>query len=213
MEGKINLTDQQVKIILYVMYAVGIIGHLISPLRDIMLTLTPFTLLFTGGLVLYKVLPKNRDLIQWMIVIYIVTFSAEVFGVKTGLLFGEYRYGEVLGPQIWETPLIIGMNWVLIIMGTAVLLKRFVHNGFAVILLAPMLAVIFDFFLEPVAMQLGYWNWMGGVIPIQNYLAWFAIALLAVFYFVILKIEVKSTLPIHYLGIQTAFFFILNIAL
>lgn len=202
-------------IILYVIYTVGLIGHIIEPIKEYMLLLTPITILFTGSLVLYKVLPKNYDLIRWIVITYIVTFCLEVFGVKTGLLFGPYQYGDIFGLKVFDTPILIGFNWVLVILGAVILIQKYVKNGFLVILLVPLFTVVFDFFLEPVAIRLGYWNWMttGGYIPIQNYLAWFAISMIAAFYFVLLKIEVKSTLPIHYFGIQITFFLILSIVL
>jgi putative membrane protein len=42
----------------------------------------------------------------------------EVVGVKTGLIFGEYKYGSTLGIKLFEVPLIIGFNWVFVILGS-----------------------------------------------------------------------------------------------
>jgi putative membrane protein len=33
--------------------------------------------------------------------------------------------------------------------------------------------VIFDFFLEPAAIELNFWNWAAVQVPWQNYLGWF----------------------------------------
>ena len=44
------------------------------------------------------------------------------------------------------------------------------------VLLAAALATAFDFLLEPVAVRLDYWRWRDGVIPLQNYVAWFLTA-------------------------------------
>ena len=38
-------------------------------------------------------------------------------------------------------------------------------------------AVIFDWFLEPLAIRLGFWKW-DGEIPVYNYICWFVISLL-----------------------------------
>ncbi len=178
-----------------------------------MLMLTPYTLLLTGGIVLSKVLPHNITLVKWIVTVYILTFALEVFGVKTSLLFGSYEYGDVLGPKLFGTPLIIGFNWVLVILGGVLLSKKFISNTFLIILFTPLLTVLFDIFLEPVAIKLNYWMWFRGEIPLQNYLAWYAISLLAVFFFMQSKVEVKSTIPIHYFAIQTLFFLSLNIML
>ncbi|MCZ7602059.1 MAG: carotenoid biosynthesis protein [Melioribacteraceae bacterium] len=207
------MSHKSTLIVLYVVYAVGIIGHLFTPTREYMLMLTPYTLLLTGGVVLSKVLPHNITLVKWIVIVYIVTFALEVFGVKTGLLFGSYEYGDVLGPKLFETPLIIGFNWVLVILGGVLLSSKFISNNFLIVLFTPLLTVLFDFFLEPVAIKLNYWMWFRGEIPVQNYLAWYAISLLAVFFFMQSKVEVRSTIPIHYFAIQTLFFLSLNIML
>ncbi|RJP56425.1 MAG: carotenoid biosynthesis protein [Ignavibacteriales bacterium] len=207
------MSHKSTLIVLYVVYAVGIIGHLYTPTREYMLMLTPYTLLLTGGIVLSKVLPHNISLVKWIVIVYIVTFALEVFGVKTGLLFGSYEYGDVLGPKLFETPLIIGFNWVLVILGGVLLSSKFISNNFLIVLFTPLLTVLFDFFLEPVAIKLNYWIWFRGEIPLQNYLAWYAISLLAVFFFMQSKVEVRSTIPIHYFAIQTLFFLSLNIML
>jgi putative membrane protein len=33
-----------------------------------------------------------------------------------------------------------------------------------------------DFFIEPVAISLGFWTWTSESIPLENYLGWFFIA-------------------------------------
>lgn len=213
MERETYLKNRIITAILIVMYIVGVIGHSIDITYNLMIALTPFTLLFTGGLVIYGSLQKDSELIKWMIITYIVTFCFEVFGVQTGLIFGNYIYGNILGPTILDTPLIIGFNWVLVILGSAMIARRFIKNSFIVVLTAPLLTVLFDLFLEPVAIKLGYWQWYNSEIPLQNYLAWYAVSLLAVFYYVILNIEVKSDLPIKYFAVQLIFFLILNITL
>jgi putative membrane protein len=115
--------------ILYVIYGVGVIGHSIQPLRELMLTLTPFTLLITGGLVIYFLIKDNNEIGKWLVVTYLITFSLEVIGVKTGYVFGNYHYGYVLGPKIFETPIIIGLNWILVILGALIIAKKFIKNS------------------------------------------------------------------------------------
>lgn len=213
MERTTYIIRKRILIVLYVMYAVGVIGHLIAASRDVMLMLTPLTLLFTGGLVLYALVRDDSEIIRWSIFTYVFTFCFELFGVKTGYIFGNYNYGEILIPQIYETPLIIGFNWILVILGSISIAKRVINKPLFVILAAPFFAVIFDFILEPVAVKLGYWTWENGVIPIQNYIAWYIISLLFTSYFVLLKAKIRNRLAIHYYLIQLGFFMILNVTL
>ena len=37
--------------------------------------------------------------------------------------------------------------------------------------------VLLDIMIEPVAIELDFWQWEGGNIPLQNYLMWFIVAL------------------------------------
>ena len=83
---------------LLVMFTVGTIGHLSETMRPLMLTITPFILLFLGLPVLVLTVvsePKDqwRALILWSLATYVVTFGLEAVGVHTGLIFGGYLYG------------------------------------------------------------------------------------------------------------------------
>lgn len=196
------------------MYSVGITGHLVVSTRDLMTMLTPFTLFLTGGVVAYKSFYKaDSKFILWGIITYIITFLLEVAGVKTGLVFGEYIYGNALGFRVLEVPLVIGFNWVLVILGAISISKSFSDNIFIISVLAAILSVIFDYFLEPVAIKLDYWEWEAIAVPLQNYIAWFIITY--IFSFVLLKIasDFKEGITREYFLIQFVFFVTLNLFL
>jgi putative membrane protein len=96
-----------------------------------------------------------------------ITFALEVIGVKTGLVFGEYKYGETLGLKLFEVPLIIGFNWILVILGTISVAQLITKNVLANSLIAATISVIFDLVLEPIAIKLDYWQWSQNVIPFK----------------------------------------------
>jgi putative membrane protein len=195
---------------LYLIFIVGITGHLIYSFREIMLQLTSATLLITGLVVFYFSLKTaNKNFIYWAIITYIITFMLEVIGVKTGIVFGNYNYGSTLGIKIFAVPLMIGFNWVFVILGSISISKCITKNILLAGLLAACFSLLFDFALEPIAIKLNYWNWNGVDIPLQNYLAWFAIAFAASLLFALLKVQIKSSITIHYLVIQFVFFVIL----
>lgn len=194
------------------MFSVGVIGHIIPSLKPLMITLTPFTLLLTGIVTLYfSTQGSNAKLFIWGIIVYIITFSLEVIGVKTGYVFGSYYYGDVLGLKFFDVPLIIGFNWVLIILGAIGIASRIHKNVFQIALLTGIFAVLFDIMLEPVAIKLGYWNWTNGFIPLQNYYAWFGIAFFASLFGSKLKLDLEDSLFIYYFLIQFTFFIFLSI--
>jgi putative membrane protein len=194
------------------MYSVGVVGHIIPGAKPLMIFLTPFTLLLTGSVTLYFSFQKgNTKLVMWGLIVYIVTFSLEVIGVKTGYIFGSYYYGNVLGLQFFDVPLIIGFNWVVIILGAIGIASRIHKSAFQIALLTGTFAVLFDLMLEPVAINLGYWKWQQGFIPLQNYYAWFGIAFFASLFGSKLKLELEDSLFIYYFLIQFTFFILLSI--
>lgn len=197
---------------LIIMYFVGLIGHLIPSSRELMITLTPFTLLLTGGVVTYKSFYKSDKIfIYWGLITYLVTFILEVIGVESGLVFGGYSYGDALGFRLMDVPLIIGFNWVLVILGAITISQSFSKNIIVVSILSALFSAMFDYYLEPVAIKLGYWNWENTIVPLQNYFAWFAIAF--IFAIVLLKIKSDFNKGIfkEYFIIQFVFFLILNL--
>jgi putative membrane protein len=99
-------------------------------------------------------------------------FLVEMAGVNTGLIFGNYQYGEVLGPGIFGTPFIIGLNWFLLSYCVLCLLDFFSWAAWVKYLIAIALMVGLDYLMEPVAMRLGFWNWDDGNVPLRNYAGW-----------------------------------------
>lgn len=210
MERKKTLKFSKEEIFLFLIYTVGVIGHLTNALLGYMIFLTPFTLLLTGGVVLFSTINNSKNNFTiWAIITYIITFSLEVIGVKSGMIFGSYWYGDILGIKFLNVPLIIGFNWIMVILGAILLTEKFLNNKVLISLTASLLATIFDYFLEPTAIKLGYWNWFDTTVPIQNYIAWFMISLLFTILYIKMNIKVKTTLPIKFFLTQFIFFLIL----
>lgn len=207
MEGKIYLKEKSVIILLILIFAVGIIGHTFSYTREIMLVLTPFTLIITSFAVFFTFFHRvNKNFFYWFFLTFVSTFILEVVGVKTGLIFGSYTYGNVLGPQLMDVPVLIGINWALIILGAILISAKLTKHKILRPLLAGLFAVTFDLVLEPVAIKLNYWNWEGGNIPVQNYIAWFVIGTVSAALFSLLKVKVNNEVPKYYFIAQFLFF-------
>jgi putative membrane protein len=118
--------------------------------------------------------------VWWSVAVIVSSFLIELAGVKTGVIFGAYEYGKTLQPTIMDVPLAIGFAWLGMIVSSAALSQRLLSSRLAgnphgMALAIALLMVIFDFFMEPAAMRLGYWSWRDGVVPLQNYLAWFVL--------------------------------------
>jgi putative membrane protein len=179
--------------------------------RDLMLSMTPFVLLFMGLFVLHpEFLDRNWRLLWWALGIYLVTFSLEALGVATGLVFGDYGYGDTLGLKAVGVPLVIGFNWVLVVLGALAITRRVVSGPLPVALFAAALTTAFDFVMEPVAIAFDYWTWAGTVPPLHNYAAWFAISFFVALSFEHLKVTTRNGLYIHYFAVQLVFFAVIN---
>ena len=172
--------------VLAVLFSVGVAGHAIPAALPLMLKLTPGFSLLTGALVVAPSLAVGGwRFALWVAGAYAFTFMAEAMGVATGAIFGEYAYGPTLGWAWRGVPLIIAFNWVLVVNGSVYVAGRIIPASagvlrpLAISLLTGLIAAAFDFLMEPVAIRLDYWTWAGGAIPLQNYVAWFAIAALA----------------------------------
>ena len=114
--------------------------------------------------------------------IVFVFFAAGVLvewlGVHYGFPFGEYYYGNSFGVKLDDTPLLIGVNWSMLVLITGGISFQFAESKFLRVLTGASLMVFLDLFIEPNADQLDFWYWKGGYIPFTNYVGWFATAAL-----------------------------------
>ena len=201
-----------VAVVVGVFFLVGFIGHSLPITLPWMLRMTPYTLLACGLIAFFPVfLERKRDVLIWALLVFVITFALEALGTATGRIFGPYTYGRTLGAKLFAVPVVIAFNWLLVILGASSLARLIFRRKLLSALLAALLAVGFDYLLEPTAIRLGYWTWQAAGIPLQNYLAWFLIALAAALVYVYLRLSVKTRLPLVYFLIQLVFFAALRI--
>lgn len=159
--------------VLVIVHGVGIAGLSMEWTRPWFLLLTPLNLLLAAGIVLYtgKTVYTSKHYVALGLVT-IAGYLVEVVGVNTGLIFGHYWYGPVLGFQVINTPLLIGVNWLILVSGTLSLVSR-VKSHFIASLLGAAGMTSLDYVIEPVAVSLNFWQWQDGIIPFQNFIGWF----------------------------------------
>ena len=166
---------------LVIFYSVGVAGMIIPQTRELFKFLVPLNLLMNVMLLLIYHGKLDVRFAWKALVIYSAGFIVEIAGVNTGLIFGSYSYGPTLGPQLFYTPLIIGVNWLMLVYASLVITSRFFEKRYFRVILAAVLMVVYDFALEPSAIDLDMWDW-GGAVPMQNYLAWLVISLVLVWF-------------------------------
>jgi putative membrane protein len=195
-----------------VFYTVGLIGMLMPSSFSLFLKLISFALILSFVALAFI----HESKVDWKTIlcfstIYLIAFTVEAIGVYTGIIFGQYKYGEGLGLKLFQTPLIIGINWLFLIYTSSAIVEKFKLHAILKIVLAATLMLIYDIVLEHVASKLDMWHWKNEIIPFQNYLAWFALAVLFHTLLKILKIRIENKLALLILGCQFLFFLLLFI--
>ena len=165
-------------ILLFILLFVGGVALSMDSVKSIFLMLTPFNLILTFGLLIWGNKDFSFNFFKVISVLFLIGFFVEVIGVYSGLLFGEYHYGKTLGFQFLSVPLIIGVNWVLLVISSFAVSSYFVSNSIFKVVLSSIIMVLLDLMIEPVAIRLDFWHWQAEVIPLQNYLMWFLVAFL-----------------------------------
>ena len=163
------------------MFFFNIFGSILlffDPLRQSVLNLTPIHLFVMFALFLWANSYFSIKLIKAIIVIYLIGVLAEVLGVRYNMIFGNYYYGNSLGPQVLEVPLIIGFNWLTLSFATYGVSSYLFKKKTVITVFASILMVLTDYIIEPMAGALDFWYWAGGKIPIQNYVGWFFVSLI-----------------------------------
>ncbi len=208
-------------------HSIGIVGLLFFD-KSFFLHSTPFNLLLMFALLVWTQREKNTYFFLFLLACFCVGIAVEMIGIHTGMLFGDYSYGNVLGYKIQAVPLLIGVNWFIIIYCSGIsihtILMKAINRISADTGKAPMtlkalsvivdgatLAVFFDWLMEPVAVKLGYWAWRGdGSIPVFNYLSWFIVSILLLTVFHFTKFNRQNKFAVNLLLIQLMFFLILR---
>lgn len=218
MEGKkytdiLNKKPVIIGFLVLLFHAVGLAGFLNPAWRELFITLVPFHLLLMFALMLISQQNYNPQFFLFLLIIYLAGFGIEYLGVHTGLIFGSYNYGETLGLKLAEIPLLIGLNWVLLIytVGMTIRYLNF-KNSFIQAALGAGILVLLDVLIEPVAIRFDYWTWQDGAIPLQNYIAWFIVSFAGCLAFNRMKFEKQNPAAIVLLLAQFLFFISLNLA-
>jgi len=188
-------------------HLVGFLGFFLDH-KELFTSLIPFHLLL---MLLLLVWSYNAFNSRFALLIYCLGFGIEYLGVHTGLIFGSYQYGDALGLKLAGIPLLIGINWVLLIFAAGSTIQYIpIKSTIIKSALAATLLVVLDTFIEPVAIRFDYWHWASATIPLQNYVAWFLFSFGCFYLFYHRKIAPKNPVAVVLLLAQFLFFIALN---
>jgi putative membrane protein len=194
-------------------YAVGVIGMVMPSTFSGFIKLIPFALLLSFlALALFHEGSIGPKPMFCFLLIYVIAFMVEAIGVNTGQIFGSYVYGNALGVKLYETPLMIGINWLFLVYATSAMVETLKQGAIVKIFLASAAMLMYDIVLEQVASRLHMWQWKDDIIPFQNYLAWFGLALVFHSLLKVAKVEIVNRMAILILVCQFLFFLSLFIS-
>ncbi len=205
------ISEQEISHNFVVFYAVGLVLFFLPWTRELFIAITPFTLLLVFGAAFYHHKLWDYKTVVIFSIIIVSSYFFEVAGVNSGLIFGQYEYSKGLGLQIFNTPLIIGLNWLFLVYATHSIVYQFTKNSFLRIISGAFLMVFYDFIIEFIAPEMHMWSFENGYPPLQNFTSWLGAALVfhALTVFTGLKIANKPARNLFY--IQLAFFSILTV--
>lgn len=189
---KLNLNSSKI-ILLVLIHVIGFLG-IHSDYRLFFLSLSPINLLVSACIIfLNEKIPYRLYLF-----LYFTFYGVEWLGVYSGWPFGTYFYAETLGIKVFQIPLIIGVNWLLLLHTSQEIITKFLGSfplkifregenakigvweqfpkAVLKAFLVAALMLLIDYLIEPHAAELDYWHWLNNVIPLSNYLAWLLIS-------------------------------------
>jgi bisanhydrobacterioruberin hydratase len=207
-------------------HTIGFVGIFFN--KDFFVAATALNLLLMAGLLFYTQQKINFYFILFVVICFIAGIIVEIVGTSTGYLFGQYEYGKMLGVGIKNVPLVIGINWFIIMYCCGITVHTILEKlstkletmtgapspslkVLSIVSDGAMLAVVFDWIMEPAAIKLGYWKWLGdGEVPAYNYMTWFVISTLIMLVFSLLKFNKQNIFAVNLLMIMMMFFMLVR---
>jgi len=203
-------------IALAIIHLIGIIGIGLFIHHPEMFSLTWVFLLASFGALLYYHRPFDWIQLPVALAVALIGFFAEVLGVKTGLIFGDYAYGGSLGLKLLDVPLLIGANWLMLVYCSRSIVENIFDSWAFRVIVGALLMVAYDVVLEIPAGRLDMWHWNIGIPGMVNYLGWFGVAVLmhCIVEFSKFRYQNKLAGPLFiiqflFFGLLTALFFII----
>jgi putative membrane protein len=165
---------------IFIVWLVNVSGFfgILSDQKDFFLSSSPYVLTMTLFLLVVNNSIDKKFLIR-LFFIFMLGLSVEIIGVNFSFFFGEYKYGDNLGVKIFDVPIVIGFNWVLLIILTGNFANRvFTKSIIGKVLFGSTMMILLDLLIEISAPKLDYWEFSLNPVPLSNYFWWFIFSIL-----------------------------------
>jgi putative membrane protein len=199
---------------IFIVWLINISGFfgILSDQKEFFLSSSPYVLTMTLFLLVINNSTDKKFLIK-LFLIFLLGLTVEIIGVNFSIFFGDYQYGDNLGIKIFDVPIVIGFNWVLLIILTGNFANRiFPKSVIGKVLSGSTMMILLDLLIEVSAPKLDYWEFANHPVPFSNYLWWFIFSVL--FHFIYQSnIKKEYMVSINILIIHFLFFGLLALFL
>ncbi|MEA1650214.1 carotenoid biosynthesis protein [Nitrospirillum sp. BR 11164] len=144
-----------------------------------------FTLVFVMFSLLHAgLMLGGRRLALFFGLSVVISYALEETGVRTGLVYGRYHYGDLLGAKLGHVPVLIPLAWFMMIYPAWVVALALLRGldlrrpaGIAALALTAALVMTgWDMVMDPSMAAAGNWVWEDGGpyfgVPLRNYAGW-----------------------------------------
>lgn len=128
-----------------------------------------------------------KNTLVFLLITFIVSLFFEALSIRIGFPFGHYYYDKLIGPRLFDVPLIIMLGYFSMAYVSWILSNVFVdqynrklssNKVFLVPFVATFIMVIWDLCMDPTTSTVAsLWVWKEGGsyfgVPLQNYFGWF----------------------------------------
>ena len=151
MFSKLYNNKEFLRFSIFFVWLINISGFfgVLSDQKDFFLSTSPFAILISFILLLLNYNTRQNGFATALISIITIGFLVEFLGVNYDLFFGSYEYGNNLGYKIGGVPIIMSVNWLVLIFLTGSFTEKIIPNSLPLkVIFASLLMVFIDIFLE-----------------------------------------------------------------
>jgi bisanhydrobacterioruberin hydratase len=203
---------------LLLVHVSGAIGLVVAP--ELFLAFTPLNLLMSAALLL-----GSHERVRWQLPVGFLAAAfcgwfVEVIGVNTTYIFGDYLYGESLGIHLVGVPLLIGVNWAMLVLAGLQIARHHlvISTRWLAALAVTGMLLILDVLMEFVAPKLDFWTFFNGnqEVPypgVHNFAGWAVTGFVIAYLMHPYLSRGVNRIALFFFILQVVFFAVLAIAL
>lgn len=190
-------------VFLWIIHLAAIIGIGLG-YEDFFFPKTPLTMLYLVVMLVLWFPIKDIKMLVLFFICFATGIGVEWIGVHTGWLFGSYRYLDNFGVKLDGIPLLIGVNWGILVFITHQLASHVFKNRWLSAAIGAGLMVFMDYFLEQICAHAGFWKFDTGAGWL-NYACWFVIGYALQIVASLFKLKGDTRLSLNLYLVQTLF--------